>query len=244
VERRRIVERRKRVGRIGHPAHRDMRTCSGAHAGDEKIVEPPGLDGNLLELVAEHRNPDSLQLEALAAMGNNADAAGTALGGVRFRRFRLLVCAGFGRLRLGAGGLGAAAGVVCANAGSTSAIASHKATVRITSGFSISRCENSRRLDQRSRNRKSPQDTSARAPDGTTPERFSRHSRRSLLWSESALPLSSRRQAGHRREFRRRRHRTAAGSIAPRVAAWRSVSPPHGRAVHSLIGRNIRSRFS
>src|SRR5580700_3322624 len=105
VERRRIVKRRKRVGRIGHPAHRDMWTCSGAHAGDEKIVEPPGLDGNLLDLVAEHRNSEALQQEALADMGYDADAAWAALGGVRFRRLRFLR-SGLGRHRLGWRGLG------------------------------------------------------------------------------------------------------------------------------------------
>ena len=101
VERRRIVKRRKRVGRIGHPAHREMGTCSGAHAGDEKVVESPGLDGNLLELVAEHRNSEALQREVLADMGYDADAAGAALGGgVRFRRLRFLR-SGLGRHRPG-----------------------------------------------------------------------------------------------------------------------------------------------
>jgi len=57
-----------------------MWTCSGAHAGDEKVVEPPGLDGNLLELVAEHRNSEALQREVLADMGYDADAAGAAAG--------------------------------------------------------------------------------------------------------------------------------------------------------------------
>ena len=51
---RRMVEWLERICRIGDPAHCDARACRGAHAGDDEIVEPPRLDGNLLQIVAKH----------------------------------------------------------------------------------------------------------------------------------------------------------------------------------------------
>ena len=99
VEWDRMVVRLERICRIGDPAHREARAGGGAHAGDDEIVEPPGLDGNILVAVAEHRQADAVHREALADMGNDADAGAVLGGGVRFRRLRFLR-SGLGRQRL------------------------------------------------------------------------------------------------------------------------------------------------
>jgi len=66
------------------------------HADDDQVVEPPGLDGNLRQIVAERRQSDCLHREAVAQMGNNADARATLDGsrcgraGIRLRWRRFL----------------------------------------------------------------------------------------------------------------------------------------------------------
>ena len=131
-----------------------------------------------------------------------------------------LVGEGFVGDDLAGAGLGAAVGAVCARAGCASASASHKATLRITSRSAVST-----RLDQQNCNRESVRVNRARAPNDNTSVRgcalraFSRDSRRSLRWSESGRSPSLSTPIGRQREFRRRRRPTAAGSIAPRVAA-------------------------
>ncbi len=136
-----------------------------------------------------------------------------------------LVGEGFVGDDLAGAGLGAAVGAVCARAGCAragcaSASASHKATLRITSRSAVST-----RLDQQNCNRESVRVNRAWAPNentsvrGCAPRAFSRDSRQSLRWSESVRSPSWSTPIGRQREFRRRRRPTAAGSIAPTVAA-------------------------
>ena len=84
-----MVVRFERTRRIGDPAHCEARACGGAHAGDNEIVEPPGLDGDLLELVAEHRQSDARTAKfspiwGMTPMQGPRSAAASGFGGSGF----------------------------------------------------------------------------------------------------------------------------------------------------------------
>jgi len=80
------------------PAHGNACPNGCAHALDDKIIEPPIINRNFLELVAEHGDPNLLDRKAVGEKREDTDtrAGGSRRRNHRFRPDRLLG----GRLRL------------------------------------------------------------------------------------------------------------------------------------------------